>query len=87
MAQSKLDRRLCRIRIFNQGFLDYQKDLYGEEIGTMVQEIKPDIIVEIHNQKKIMKELDMIGINRKYIYGDFDNAARYINDKIIEKFI
>ena len=29
----------------------------------------------------------MIGINRKYIYGDFDNAARYINDKIIEKFI
>ena len=53
----------------------------------MVQEIKPDIIVEIHNQKKIMKELDMIGINRKYIYGDFDNAARYINDKIIEKFI
>lgn len=70
-----------------QGFLDYQKDLYGEEIGTMVQEIKPDIIVEIHNQKKIMKELDMIGINRKYIYGDFDNAARYINDKIIEKFI
>lgn len=27
-----------------QGFLDYQKDLYGEEIGTMVQEIKPDIM-------------------------------------------
>ncbi|MGN6712905.1 FRG domain-containing protein [Anaerocolumna jejuensis] len=50
---------------------------------NMIQKIEPDIILRIHNQEKIIKDLDSIGINRKMIYGDVDNTAKYINDKFL----
>lgn len=53
---------------------------------VMIQKIEPDVIIRIHNQKEIMKELDSIGINRKMIYGDFDNIAKYFNDKFLNEF-
>ena len=40
------------------------------------------MVIQVDNQKEIMKELDMVGINKKYIYGDFDNTAQYINMKL-----
>ncbi|MPQ32423.1 FRG domain-containing protein [Clostridium estertheticum] len=45
------------------------------------QEIKTDLTIVIKDQKNIMEELDFIGINRKSIYGDFDNIAKYISQK------
>lgn len=45
------------------------------------QKIIPDITLVINNQKRILEELDFIGINLKSIYGDFDNTASYINNK------
>ena len=30
---------------------------------------------------KILEELDLMGINEKFIYGDFDSIARYIKNK------
>lgn len=50
---------------------------------NMIQKIEPDVILRIHNQERIMKELDLIGINRKMIYGDADNTAKYINEKFL----
>lgn len=45
------------------------------------QEIIPNISIIIKDQKRILEELDFIGINLKTIYGDFDNIATYINQK------
>lgn len=53
----------------------------SNEHNVMIQKIEPDLIIRVHNQKKILNELDSIGINRKMIYGDFDNIAKYCNDK------
>lgn len=63
-----------------QAFVDYQTSC-DEMGGFMVQKITPSMTIHINNQKEIMKELDMVGINKKYIYGDFDNTAQYINEK------
>ena len=63
-----------------QGFMDYQT--HPDELGgLMVQKIIPNMVIQIYNQEEIMKELDMVGINKRYIYGDFDNTAKYINTK------
>ena len=79
----KFDRIYNQCGIFlYQGFLDYQTNI-DEVGGLMVQNIIPDQTIEIINQEKIMDELDMVGINRKFIYGDFDNVALYINDKFL----
>lgn len=45
------------------------------------QNISPDIVIKVENQKEILKELDFIGVNRKFVYGDYDNIAYYINNK------
>ena len=46
------------------------------------QKILPDITLEISDKKKIQTELDMVGINLKTIYGDDDNIAKYIKNKL-----
>lgn len=77
----KFDRIRNQSGIFlYQAFIDYQTDL-DEMGGLMVQKIIPSMVIQVDNQKDIMKELDMVGINKKYIYGDFDNTAQYINMK------
>lgn len=64
---------------YTTGDSDYEED------NLMKQRIEPDLIIRVHNQKKILKELDSIGINRKMIYGDYDNTAKYCNDKFFIK--
>lgn len=77
----KFDRIRNQSGIFlYQAFIDYQTDL-DEMGGLMVQKIIPSMVIQVDNQKEIMQELDMVGINKKYIYGDFDNTAQYINKK------
>ncbi len=66
-----------------QAFIDYQTD-WDEMRGLMVQKIIPSMVIQVNKQKEIMKELDMVGINKKYIYGDFDNTAQYINMKFLD---
>lgn len=64
-----------------QAFVDYQTDCERKIDGLMVQKIIPSMTIQIYNQNEIMKELDIVGINKKYIYGDFDSTAQYINEK------
>lgn len=72
-------RQLCRYK-WNTVANTYTTDI-DEMGGLMVQKITPSMVIQVDNQKEIMKELDMVGINKKYIYGDFDNTAQYINMK------
>jgi hypothetical protein len=72
-------RNQCGVFVY-QGFLDYNTSL-DDMGGIMIQEILPDIIIEVHDQSSIMQELDLVGINKKFIYGDFDSTAQYINQK------
>ena len=66
-----------------QGLFIYQNYLQNSEfIKTPyvegIQRIVPDKIVVINNKEKILEELNFMGINGKYIYGDYDNIAKYI---------
>jgi len=72
-------RNQCGIFLY-QGFLDYQTGV-DEMGGIMIQKIIPDVTIKIKNQKDILQELDMVGINKRYIYGDFDSTAQYVNRK------
>lgn len=69
-----------------QGVFVYQNYLQdGKYLNTpyivSIQRIWPDKIIVINNKEKILKELDFIGINEKFIYGDYDNIAKYITKK------
>lgn len=75
-------RNQCGVFLY-QGFVDYYTT--DSEIGgIMIQEIFPDITIKVHNQKEILEELDMVGINKMFIYGDFDSTAEYINMKFFK---
>ncbi|MFS0752910.1 FRG domain-containing protein [Oceanobacillus sp. 1P07AA] len=63
-----------------QTYLIFIEEVYNAEILAQ-QRIWPDEIIVIENKKQIYKELDFIGINEKFIYGDFDNIASYIKNK------
>ena len=43
-----------------------------------LQRIKVYATIKIKNRGEILEELDGVGINRKTIYADFDNTARYL---------
>ncbi len=45
------------------------------------QRIWPDKVLVINNKARILSDLDMLGINEKFIYGDYDSIARYIKRK------
>ena len=60
-----------------QTYLSYIEQVYNAEILAQ-QRVWPDKIIVIENKNLIHKELDFIGINEKFIYGDFDNVASYI---------
>ena len=81
----KFDRIRNQNGIFlYQAFLDYNTNL-DEMGGLMIQKVMPSFIIQVNNQKNIMDELDLVGINRKFIYGDFDSTAEYINMKLFSE--
>ena len=55
---------------------------------VVIQSIIPEITYKVSatNKKKVLKQLDKIGINQKFIYPDPDNIASYVknnwNDKV-----
>lgn len=64
-----------------QTYLSYIEQVYNAEILAQ-QRVWPDKIIVIENKNLIHKELDFIGINEKFIYGDFDNVASYIKKNV-----
>lgn len=58
---------------------DYIADPYIDKIeNRAIQNILPDYTVKNNNKEEILKSLDSLGINLKYIYKDYDNIAKYI---------
>ncbi|HBG2473036.1 TPA: FRG domain-containing protein, partial [Clostridioides difficile] len=63
-----------------QAFLSFTEKVYDTPVLAQ-QRIWPDKTIIIENKEKILAELDFIGINQKFIYGDYDNIANYIKNK------
>lgn len=66
----------------------YQNILYSplnilnsQENRDYIQKIIPDISIEIENKIEIVKDLDLLGINRKKLFNDPDNIAKYVYKK------
>ena len=63
-----------------QAYLFYTDDVYNADILAR-QRVWPEYAVVIKNKSQILKQLDFIGINDKFVYGDYDNIAKYIKSK------
>ncbi|MBH0323402.1 FRG domain-containing protein [Bacillus cereus] len=63
-----------------QTYLHYIEETFEFAVNAQ-QRVWPNKIIVINNKEKILKELDFIGINEKFIYGDYDNIASYIKRK------
>lgn len=66
-----------------RGLFLYQPYIYSQEeiynFKTLsVQNINPDIVIEIDNYGEIIKELDQLGTNLGTIYSDLDNIAHSV---------
>lgn len=68
-----------------QGKFIYQNHMIDFEGKMRVQKIHPDYIFNIPACRKmeILKQLDYIGINKKFIYPDHDHIAEYVKDKYL----
>ncbi|PGT36464.1 FRG domain-containing protein [Bacillus anthracis] len=69
-----------------QGLFVYQNYIQENKFSNTpcivsIQRIWPDKIVVIKNKAKILEELDFMGINEKFVYGDYDHIASYIRNK------
>ena len=67
-----------------QAFLSYDETIYDCHILSQ-QRVWPDYVIVVENKEQILKELDLIGINEKFIYGDYDHVANYIKEKYTHK--
>ena len=45
------------------------------------QRIGPIKTIKVTNKKNILKSLDKLNINSKFIYGDHSSVAKYIEDR------
>jgi hypothetical protein len=65
-----------------QAYLSFIEPVYQAEILAL-QRVWPDYVIVIQNKDAILQELDFMGINEKFVFGDYDNIARYIKRKYI----
>ena len=65
-----------------QAYISFDEEVYDTHILSQ-QRVWPEYVIVVENKEKILKELDFLGINDKFIYGDYDSIARYINRKYI----
>ena len=68
------------IRTYHEHVRDASKTMDYRALLTQI--INPDCIIKVKNRDKIINDLDMLGINLKSIYGDFDNIAKHIKGKL-----
>lgn len=63
-----------------QAYLSFDEDLFHVHILSE-QRVWPEKVIVVENKEKILQELDFLGINEKFIYGDYDSVAKYIKRK------
>lgn len=65
-----------------QNYLEYDPHYAEGYIDYTVQSIIPDYIIEIPAfHRQILDTLDLLDVNKKFVYGDFENTANYIFEK------
>ena len=80
----KFDRIRNQSAVFlYQGFIDYMTNDF-QNCAIAIQNVIPDMTIEVRLQKSILAELDLMGINKNTIYGDSDSTAQYINSKLFD---
>lgn len=71
--------------IYQMYYDDNLPDFYiDKNKNRVIQTIVPDYVVKIKNQNEMLKDLDTLGINLKFIYNDYDNIAKYITNKHVQ---
>lgn len=60
-----------------QPYIYLTEDVYDYSVLN-VQNINPDICIEIDNYSTVLDELDYLGINVGKVYGDLDNIAKSV---------
>ena len=63
-----------------QAYLSFYEQMFHAHILSL-QRVWIKVIIVFENKEKILRELDFMGINEKFIYGDYDNIAKYIKRK------
>lgn len=63
-----------------QAYLSFEDELSGVDVLSQ-QRVWPEYVIVIENKETILKQLDFLGINDKFIYGDYDRIAGYIKRK------
>jgi len=63
-----------------QAYISFVEGTYNTRVVSQ-QRIWPEKIIVVENKSKILKELDAIDINDKFIYDDYDTIAKYIKRK------
>lgn len=63
-----------------QAYLSFDEDLFDAHILSE-QRVWPEKVIVVENKEKILRELDFLGINEKFICGDYDSVAKYIRRK------
>lgn len=79
------DRGLNQHSLFLfQSYLYCKDDMYDYD-NFAHQRMWIDRSIIINNKEQILKDLDFYGINRKYIFNDYDNIAKYIVENLEKK--
>lgn len=60
-----------------QPYLYSHDDIYNYNVLS-IQEVAPDILIEVDNYNQILAELDSLGVNLDSVYGDLDNIAKSV---------
>lgn len=60
-----------------QPYLYSHDDVYDYNVLS-VQEVVPDVLIEVDNHNEVLAELDALGINLDRVYGDLDNIAKSV---------
>ncbi|WIV13645.1 FRG domain-containing protein [Proteiniborus sp. MB09-C3] len=63
-----------------QNYISY-KDATYDSHTLAIQKVNADVVIKIEDKQKILKTLNLLNINEKFVYGDFDSIAKYIKSK------
>lgn len=63
-----------------QNFISY-KDATYDSYTLAIQKVNADVVIKIEDKQKILKTLNLLNINERFVYGDFDSITKYIKSK------
>lgn len=63
-----------------QSYLLFIESVYNFQV-LFQQKLTMDYVIIVNNKASILNDLDTIGINDKFIYGDYDHIAKYLCNK------